>query len=160
MIKLTRIDDRLVHGQVAFTWTPALGIDYLVVANDKVAGDEFLKMTLGLAKPAGVRLLLKTVKDAIAFLNDPRSKPLKILVLVDSVKDAHALSLETAEIGSINFGGIRGKEGSRPVSKAIALTEADITLIRELLEKGIELEVRQVPTDKKQSLESLMIQKF
>ena len=55
MIKLTRIDDRLLHGQVAFTWTPALSADCIVIANDKVAKDEFLKMTLNLAKPASAR---------------------------------------------------------------------------------------------------------
>ncbi|HMG11420.1 MAG TPA: PTS sugar transporter subunit IIB, partial [Mucilaginibacter sp.] len=83
MIKLTRIDDRLVHGQVAMTWTPALGADCLIVANDKVAQDEFMKMTLGLAKPALAKLFIKSLADTVTFLNDPRSQSLKILVLVN-----------------------------------------------------------------------------
>lgn len=156
MIKLTRIDDRLVHGQVAFTWTPALGIDFLLVANDKVASDEFLKMTLGLAKPAGVKMLVTSVREAIFLLNGAKSNPLKILLIIDSVKDAYTISQETPDIQSINFGGLRGKEGSRPISKAVALTDADIVLIRELLKNGIELEIRQVPTDKKQLVGNLI----
>jgi mannose/fructose/N-acetylgalactosamine-specific phosphotransferase system component IIB len=156
MLKLIRIDDRLVHGQVAFTWTPALNINCILVANNKAATDEFLKMTLGLAKPAGVKLLIKTVPETIPFLNDARNAGLSILVLVDSVKDAHALAEGVEGVRSINFGGIRTKQGARPVSKAIALTESDIVLVRELLEKGIELEVRQVPTDKKQGLGELL----
>ncbi len=156
MIKLTRIDDRLMHGQVAFTWTPALGIDCIIVANDKVSKDEFQKMTLGLAKPAGVKLLIKSLQDSVAFLNDEKNKNLKILVLINSVKDASALSEAVSEIKSINFGGIRGREGSRLVSKAIALTPEDIVIIRELMSKGIELEMRQVPTDKKQFVQELI----
>ena len=156
MLKLIRIDDRLIHGQVAFTWTPALNINCIVVANDRAATDEFLKMTLGLAKPAGAKLVIKTIRETIPFLNDTRNASLSTLVLVDSVKDAHALVSGVAGIGSINFGGIRAKQGARPVSKAIALTDNDLTLIRELLEKGIELEVRQVPTDKKIGIESLL----
>lgn len=156
MIKLTRIDDRLLHGQVAFSWTPALSADYLVVANDKVAKDEFLKMTMGLAKPAGTKLLIKSIADTVTFLNDEKSNKAKILLLINSVKDAYTLAHAVPEIQSINFGGIRSKEGTRLVSKAIALHEEDITLIRELLAKGIELEVRQVPTDSKQLLESLI----
>ena len=156
MLKLTRIDDRLVHGQVAFTWTPALGADCLLVANDKTAKDEFLKMTMGLAKPAGVKLLILTVEAAITYINDPRNKGQSLLVLVDSVKDAHALAAGVPEIRSINFGGIRAKAGAKQVSKAIALTENDILFIRELLQKGIELEVRQVPTDKKQAIDNLI----
>lgn len=156
MIKLTRIDDRLVHGQVAFTWTPALGIDCLLVANDKAAGDEFQRTLLGLAKPVGVTLLIKTVEDTIRFLQDAKSQRLKILVLVDSVKDAHALSRGIPAIRSINFGGIRMKNGASAVAKAIALTGDDWQLVRELLAAGIELEVRQVPTDKQQLLEKLL----
>jgi fructoselysine/glucoselysine PTS system EIIB component len=156
MIKLTRIDDRLVHGQVAFTWTPALGVDCLLIANDKVAKDEFLKMTLGLAKPAGTRLLIKSVTDAVAFLNDEKSRNLKILLIVNSVKDAFAMVNGVPEIKSINFGGIRMTEGMRLISKAVAVNDEDITLVKELLNKGIELELRQVPTDKKQMVESLI----
>jgi PTS system mannose-specific IIB component/fructoselysine and glucoselysine-specific PTS system IIB component len=156
MVKLLRIDDRLVHGQVAFTWTPAIGVDCLFVANDRVAKDEFLKMTFGLAKPAGAKLLIKSVADSVAYLNDAKNKGQQLLVLVDTVKDAHALAMGVGEIQSINFGGIRAKAGSKTVSKAIALSENDIVLIRELLAKGLELEVRQVPTDKKQPIENLL----
>lgn len=156
MIKLIRIDDRLVHGQVAMTWTPALSADCLLVANDKVAKDDFMKMTLGLAKPASAKLLIKSIADAVTFLNDPRSQGMKVLVIVNSVKDAAALAGELSEIRSVNFGGIRTKEGARSVSKAIALTDDDIAAIKEMLAKGIELEVRQVPADKKVMIETLI----
>lgn len=156
MIKLTRIDDRLVHGQVAFTWTPALGVDCLLIANDKVAKDEFLKMTLGLAKPANTRLLIKSLADAATFLNDEKSRNAKILLIVNSVKDAYAMTNQVDEIKSINFGGLRMINGTRLISKAVAVSDEDITLIKELLDKGIELELRQVPTEKKQLVESLI----
>jgi len=156
MIKLTRIDDRLVHGQVAFTWVPALGVDCLIIANDKVAKDEFMKMTLSLARPAGTKLLIKSIADSIAFLNDEKSKGAKILLLVNSVRDAHAVANGVAEIKSVNFGGIRMKEGAKLISKAVAITEDDKPLLQELISKGIELEIRQVPTDSKQMVGDLI----
>jgi fructoselysine/glucoselysine PTS system EIIB component len=156
MIKLTRIDDRLVHGQVAFTWVTSLSIDCLIVANDKVAKDDFQKMALSLAKPPTSKLLILTLADAIAFLNDAKSKNLKILLLINSVNDAFTLSNGIAEIQSINFGGIRTKEGARLISKAIAVSNDDITIINQMLEKGLELEIRQVPNDKKQLVKSLL----
>jgi len=156
MIKLTRIDDRLVHGQVAFTWTPALGVDCLIIANDKVAKDEFMKMALGLAKPAGTKLLIKSVADTIVYLNDEKSKSAKILLLINSVNDAYALANGVPEIKSINFGGIRLKEGAKLISKAIAIADDDKPLLQELLSKGIELEIRQVPTDSKQMVSNLI----
>jgi mannose/fructose/N-acetylgalactosamine-specific phosphotransferase system component IIB len=156
MIKLTRIDDRLVHGQVAFTWTPALGVDCLVVANDKVARDEFMKMTLGLAKPAGTKLLIKSLKEAATFLNDEQNKGLKVLLIINSIKDAAIMAAEVPEIKSINIGGIRLKEGAKLISKAVGVNDDDITLMHDLLNKGIELEIRQVPTDNKQMVKSLI----
>lgn len=156
MIKLTRIDDRLVHGQVAFTWVPALGVNCLIVANDKVAKDEFLKMTLNLAKPAGTKLLVKSLAEAAAFLSDSKNDGLKTLLIINSVKDAAVMAETVAEIKSINIGGLRLKEGAKLISKAVGVNEEDITILRELLNKGVELEIRQVPTDSKQMVESLI----
>jgi fructoselysine/glucoselysine PTS system EIIB component len=156
MIKLTRIDDRLVHGQVSLTWVPALGIDCLIVANDKVAKDEFLKMTLNLAKPPAARLLIMTLSEATVILNEPKTKNLKILLLVNSVKDAEIMSNGVAEITSVNFGGIRTREGAKLITKAIALSYGDIEIIKQMLKKGLVLEIRQVPNDKKQLLQNMI----
>lgn len=156
MIKLTRIDDRLVHGQVAFTWVSSLGIDCLVVANDKVARDDFQKMAMGLAKPPSAKLLILTLAEAITFLKDIKSKNAKILLLVNCVIDAFTLSSAVPEIQSINFGGIRTKESARLISKAVAVSVDDVNVIQQMLDKGLELEIRQVPTEKKQMVRSLI----
>jgi PTS system mannose-specific IIB component/fructoselysine and glucoselysine-specific PTS system IIB component len=63
---------------------------------------------------------------------------------------------EVSEIRSINFGGIRLKDGAKLISKAVAVNDDDIAIIRDLLSKGIELEIRQVPTDNKQLVEVLI----
>lgn len=156
MIGLFRIDDRLLHGQVALTWTPSVGAGCILVANDRIAGDDFQKMALNLAKPANVKLLVKSITDTAAILNDVRYHGIKMLVLVNSVKDAYTLSELVSDIQSINFGGLRSKEGSKAVSKAISLTESDISICRKMLDKGLELEIRQVPGDKKLMLDGII----
>jgi fructoselysine/glucoselysine PTS system EIIB component len=65
MIKLVRVDHRLLHGQVAFSWTNTLGADCILIANDEVVNDEIYKTTLKLAKPQGVRLVIKNIQDSI-----------------------------------------------------------------------------------------------
>lgn len=52
MIKMLRIDDRLIHGQIAVVWSKELGVDRIVVANDKVAVNDVQKATLKMAAPA------------------------------------------------------------------------------------------------------------
>lgn len=68
MIKLVRIDYRLLHGR-GFCLTRALDIDHIIVANAKAAADAFITMSLNLAKPAGVTLDIATVEQAAEKLN-------------------------------------------------------------------------------------------
>ena len=49
MIKLFRVDHRLLHGQVAFSWTSALGADCILIANDAVMKDDLRKTSIKLA---------------------------------------------------------------------------------------------------------------
>jgi mannose/fructose/N-acetylgalactosamine-specific phosphotransferase system component IIB len=95
-------------------------------------------------------LLVKSIADAAEILNDVRYNTIKMLVLVNCVKDAFALSDLVQEVKSVNFGGIRASEGSKPVSKAVSLTDDDRQFIKQMDAKGLELEIRQVPGDKKQ----------
>lgn len=45
-ITALRVDDRLIHGQVAMTWTKQLAVHGIVVANDEAANDNTQKMAL------------------------------------------------------------------------------------------------------------------
>ena len=67
MIKKLRVDHRLLHGQVAFSWTSALNVDCILIANDSVMKDELRKTTLKMAKPNGVKLVMKNIEDSIIY---------------------------------------------------------------------------------------------
>ena len=69
MIKLVRVDHRLLHGQVAMAWTQSLDVDCMLIANDAIMKDEIRKTTLKLAKPNGVKLVMKNIEDSITALN-------------------------------------------------------------------------------------------
>ena len=63
MIKLLRVDYRLVHGQVAISWSRHIGADCILVANDEVAKDEMRQSMLRLSKPQGMKLVIKSIED-------------------------------------------------------------------------------------------------
>ena len=88
MIKLLRVDERLVHGQVALAWTNSLNADCIFVVNDAVRNDKLRLTTLKMAVPAGVKFVSKNVEDAIDALNSGKTDKYKMLVVVDSVVDA------------------------------------------------------------------------
>lgn len=66
MIKLVRIDHRLLHGQVVFSGSKFFNINRIIVANDEAANDEFKKMSLNLSKPAGIKLTILATDQLIA----------------------------------------------------------------------------------------------
>lgn len=91
MISLVRIDDRLIHGQVAVVWTKHLGVNRILVANDQIVNNEVQKMSLRMAAPDTVKCGIMAVKEAGEVLNDPRSEKMKIMVIVNNAADAAAL---------------------------------------------------------------------
>ena len=137
MILLTRVDHRLLHGQVAFSWTQSLGADCILIANDDVPTNEIRKTTIKLAKPQGVKLVIKNIEDSIKALESGVTDKYKLFIVVESIADAKKLAQAYPEIKKINLGGIKAKEGTRSIGKA------------ELVANQIEVEIRQVPTDKK-----------
>ena len=88
MIILVRADDRLIHGMVAVSWTSAIKPETILVANDEAAGDSFKAATMKLAKPAGVKLIIKTCDDSIKALNNPINDRKKIFLVTETVEDA------------------------------------------------------------------------
>ena len=101
MIKLLRVDDRLIHGQVATTWTKTLQADSIIVANDEVIHNELQIIALKLAVPAGMKVAIRSVEDAIGLLQNPKARSMKIdrnIYLdpqdVDTLKKICALPIE------------------------------------------------------------------
>ncbi|MDI9540667.1 MAG: PTS sugar transporter subunit IIB [Bacillota bacterium] len=149
MIVLTRIDHRLLHGQVSFLWVRNVGADCILIANDSLAKDNLRMSALRLARPAGVKLVMKSVEDSIKSINEGETDKYNLLIIVENVDDAHRLALGCPAIKSINVGGMKNAEDRKQISKAVFVSENDIEKFKEMHEKGIELEIRMVPNDQK-----------
>ncbi len=113
MITLLRVDHRLLHGQVAFSWTQYVGADCILIANDSVPEDELRKTTIKLAKPPSVKLVIKNINDAIEAIKSGVTDKYNLFIVVESVNDAWRIACAIGEIKSINLGGIKAKEGSK-----------------------------------------------
>ena len=132
MIKLLRVDHRLLHGQVAMAWTQSLDSDCILIAND------------------GVKLVMKNIEDSIAALNAGVTDKYKLFIVVESIEDAYRLAKGYAGIRSINLGGCKPKEDIvKTIYKTIPVTARDEEMLKELLNDGIEIEIRQVPGEQK-----------
>ena len=150
MIKLLRVDHRLLHGQVAMTWTQALDTNCILIANDAVVNDSVRKTTLKLARPAGTKLVIKSIDDSIKALTSGVTDKYRLFIVVESIEDAYRLAKGYQGITQINIGGTKPREGADVrLSSTVFATERDVELLHELRDAGIEVEIRQDPRDEK-----------
>lgn len=162
MIESIRIDDRLIHGQVALVWSKELNTSRIVVANDEAARNDVMKMTLQMATPAGIKLLIKSMDDAVAVFNDPRTKDLKLFVLTDNVEDALRITKECPDVKSVNVANVGRFDESDPALKkqlnsCVILNPHEMDCLRELAEcQGTDVHAQVVPTNPKTPIKSLL----
>ena len=136
MIKLVRVDHRLLHGQVIFSWTKQLSANYIIVADDKVPNDPISMMALSIAKPADCELSIipfSKVKEVVEKNADKN-----IMIIVKGPKEAVQLVKELPEVTEINYGKAYGK--------AIFLNEEELASTKELISMGKKIIIQMVPT--------------
>lgn len=156
MIKLLRVDHRLLHGQVAVAWYSVTGANTILIANDEVAKDDMRKKVIRMAKPANAKLVMKDVDSCIYAINNGLTDKYDMLVVVENITDAYRLIKGTNAISSLNLGGTKVTEKTKNVTKTINITTEEEILLKKLIDKGVEIEVRQVPSEKKQLIKKLI----
>lgn len=154
-LPLVRIDDRLIHGQVATAWLRQYPAEAIFVINDAVAKNEFQRTVLLTTAPAGLNIEIYGVDDgARAVLAESGTR--SAILILTRPRDIVRLAEAGVPLTSINVGGMQPHQGAKQVTKAVSVDQADIDSFRALHERGVELEVRMVPTDKRQDLAKIL----
>ncbi len=157
---LWRIDDRLIHGQVATRWTKETGVKRIIVVNDNVVKDKTRATMLKQAVPPGVTAHVVSVDKMMRVYNNPEYAGDKVMLLFTNPTDALELVRRGVPIKSINIGGMAYKEGRVMLDTSVSVDEKDIEAFKELDSRGIELEVRKVASDKKVPVLQLIAEKY
>lgn len=155
-VRLARIDDRLIHGQVATAWSKQTGINRILVISDEVANDELRKFLLKQASPPGIKSNVVSVQTMIDVYANNILKDEKIMLLFTNPQDVVTLVKNGIHLTSINIGGMRFTVGKQMITNFVSLDEEDIQSFTYLFEQGIELEIRKVPADHKVYLMELL----
>lgn len=155
MISMIRMDDRLLHGQVAYAWKADLGYNAVVIASDAASKDEFKKKALKMCCPSGIKIVIRPVEEAVELLKNPKLQPLKVLVVMDNTSDLLRLCKELDEKPLVNLGGMTRRENTTELIKAVNATKEDIENLDGVVGLGYKIECRQVPSDKPVSYEKV-----
>ncbi len=147
-LKLVRVDDRLIHGQVVAIWLKALGAKRIIVVDDRTANDEFLREILVLAAPPGVPVEVHDLEKGTERVRELASDPEPVFVLMRSPLTAVHLREAGVEFPLLNVGGIGAGPGRKPLYRNISASPEEIAAMRRLEEMGTRVELRIVENDR------------
>lgn len=146
-IGLVRIDDRLIHGQVATRWTKETNVSRIIVVSDEVAADKVRKTLLTQVAPPGVSAHVVDVDKMVRVWNNPKYARDRVMLLFTNPTDVVRVVEQGIEVKSVNIGGMAFRQGKTQVNNAVSVDNKDIEAFQKLNARGIELEVRKVSTD-------------
>lgn len=155
----TRIDSRLIHGQVAGTWVPHIAPQTFIAASDNAAHDQLRKSLLLQVAPAGVKTNVLDIAKAGRVYNNPKYTGMKTMFVVESPVDVVRLLDEGVKINEVNVGGVTFKTGMVQLSDAVYASEEHLEAYRELIKRGVKLTVQQLPNHSPVDLEKILKQK-
>lgn len=147
----TRIDDRLIHGQVMTQWIQYTSANEVLIIDDAVAKDAFLQMVMKSSVPANISLKVLSSSDAIDYLNGDSSGE-KIIILVKFPMTLDVITDAGVRLTSVNVGGIGAKAGRKPLFKNISINEEERESFRNLIKKDINVFIRVITGDSEENI--------
>lgn len=151
-----RIDDRLIHGQVAARWSTGLGASRIMVANDEVAADEMQKGILRMVAPPGIATSIISKEKAATNILAGKYANQKVLLVLKSPKDALDLMDRGLEIKEINVGNMAKRDNTVQIKKSLSITKEELENFEELMNRGVRLTARMVPDESEVLLENFL----
>lgn len=151
-IILTRIDNRLVHGQVGVTWTMTLGANLILVADDEVAKDDLMKQLMAAtAKSSGAGIRFFTIQKTIDIIHKAAEHQ-KIFLVCKTPKEVRQLLEGGVSITEVNVGNMHFSQGKRQISKKVYVDDADMADLKAIEDAGVDLYIQDVPGEAKERI--------
>ena len=142
----TRIDDRLIHGQVMTQWIQHCGANEVVIVDDGVAKDSFIQMVMKSSVPNKITLKVFSIKDAIDYLNGDAGNE-KILILVKVPKVLVQLVDAGVKLDFVNVGGMGAKAGRKSLFKNVSASEDEKNDLKNLIDRGVKVFFRVIVSE-------------
>ena len=158
-VRLLRIDSRLLHGQVATSWTKTTKVDRILVVSDDVAKDNLRKTLIMQAAPPGVKANVLTISKMLRIYYDSRFDFINAMILVENPVDAIRLISGGIKVPSVNIGSISFDATRKMVTDTIAVNHDDVTIFIWMHRRGIVLDYRKVPSDAKKDFWKCLCEK-
>ncbi len=153
---LVRIDDRLIHGQIATQWIAATHGNCILIIDDELFKNAMMSRMLKAIAPPGVTVNIKTTCDAIEYLKTEPEKKENLMILVKVPKVLEALIDGGIKIPKIILGGMGLTPQRKKFNKNVSASTDEIECMKRIIQKGVSLYYQLVPSDKAVNVENLL----
>lgn len=151
-ILLTRIDNRLVHGQVGVTWTSTIGANLLVVVDDVVANDDIQQKLMGItAETYGFGIHFFTIEKTINVIGKAAPHQ-KIFLICRTPQTVRKLVEGGIDLKDVNVGNMHFSEGKKQISSKVYVDDQDLADLRFIKQRGVNVFIQDVPGDQKEQI--------
>ncbi|AJH01655.1 PTS mannose transporter subunit IID [Clostridium beijerinckii] len=154
-VVFTRIDDRLIHGQVATAWSKITNATKIIVVDDSVAQDSFMQMVLKSAAPSSIKVEILGIDDAIKVINKDDDGE-RVFILVKTPMTVLSLVKGGVGIKNLNLGGMGARQGRKQLYKNISVSDEEREAFRELMRCGVNVFMQIVPDAKQITMDKLL----
>lgn len=145
-IVLSRIDERLIHGQVGVQWVGFAGANLVLVANDEVAEDLVQQNLMEMVLAEGIAVRFWTLQKVIDNIHRAADRQ-KILLVCKTPADFLTLVKGGVPVNRINVGNMHYANGKQQIAKTVSVDAGDIAAFNDLKAAGVECFVQGVPTE-------------
>ncbi len=145
-IKLVRLDDRLIHGQVVVGWGNALSAEHILLIDDQVAANDWERELYAMGVPPEIDVEFCSVAESAAALDRCADSDNRTIVLVGDVETLVRTCNEGDTVRRVNVGGVHERDDRSKRLSYVFLTDEEAAALRSLSERGIEVTARDVPT--------------
>lgn len=160
MIINSRIDGRLVHGQVANLWSTQINVERFIILDDQVAESAIDKSSLRLATPTGIRLSAIPIERVAKQINEGRYDSQRVMLLAKKPAAFVQLVEHGVNIEDLNVGNMSQSANTTSITNSVNVTEADVADFRTLEEHGVHLYTQMVPSDNREDFMPKLNKKF
>lgn len=156
-IVFVRIDDRLIHGQVATTWVRTQNIEQVAVINNQLAKDPMQVSVVKMAAPSGVKAVLLDIPKFVDAYKKGFKK--RTMLILTNPQDVLTLIESGVTFPYLNVGGMKYIEGRARLTEAVSVTNEELQIFEQISNKGVNIEIQMVPNSSKENFSKYLVNK-
>lgn len=149
-----RLDERLIHGQVATAWNYHYSAQRIMVIDNNIVKSQIEKAALKMACPSTVKLSILSIESAIKNLQSGKYGEERIFLVCKDLKYFLELANHGIQFDTVILGNLSKKDNSVQYRRSVFLTPENEQTIEAIISKGVRVTMQMTPADNEETYES------